>query len=61
MDKIYKVKNYYYVGGNSGKTTEREMMIEIINKGPIVCNILTTPELRYYKGGIFEAVDKNSY
>lgn len=55
---MYKVKDYYYVGGSYGKTNEREMMLEIMNNGPIVCNIETTNDFRFYRSGVYHALDE---
>ena len=37
------------------------MMLELFSKGPFACNIYTTPEFRYYKGGIFTAVSSAEF
>ena len=59
-EKTYKASNYGYVGGYYGSCSEEKMMEEIYNNGPIVVAINATPELYYYKSGIFhsEAIKK---
>jgi len=52
-EKVYKAKDYGYVGGYYGSCNEKLMMKEIFNNGPIVVAINATPELYYYHSGIF--------
>lgn len=54
-EKVYKAKSYGYVGGYYGGCTEEKMMEEIYKNGPIVVAINATPELYYYKTGIFHS------
>lgn len=54
-EKTYKAKSYGYVGGYDGACNEEEMMHEIYKNGPIVVAINATPELYYYKSGIFHS------
>lgn len=54
-DKVYKVLNYGYVGDYDGACNEEKMMEEIYKNGPIVVAINATPELYYYKSGIFHS------
>ena len=52
--KVYKVKEYGYVGkGYYGSTNEKEMMKEIYKNGPIVVALNAAPDLYYYSEGIF--------
>lgn len=53
--KVYKVKEYGYVGGYYGNCDEQKMMNEIYHNGPIVVAINATPELYYYESGIFKS------
>ena len=53
--KVYKVKDYGYVGGYYGNCDEQKMMEEIYHNGPIVVAINATPELYYYESGIFKS------
>lgn len=46
--KIYGISEYGFISG------EDAMIKEIINRGPIVCNIAVTDELHAYDGGIFK-------
>eukprot|EP01015_Nassula_variabilis_P022344 TRINITY_DN409_c0_g1_i6.p1 TRINITY_DN409_c0_g1~~TRINITY_DN409_c0_g1_i6.p1 ORF type:complete len:506 (+),score=107.42 TRINITY_DN409_c0_g1_i6:150-1667(+) len=53
LDKIYKVRDYYYVGGGNGLCNEREMMLELLKNGPTVASFYVTPEFMMYSGGIY--------
>ena len=57
LDKVYKVKEYKYIGGEYGKSSEREIMLEIMNNGPIVMNFEPTFEFMYYEKGIYFSKD----
>lgn len=48
LEKIYKVKNYKFIGGAYGKSNEREMMLEIKNNGPIVASFEPRYDFMYY-------------
>lgn len=54
-ENVYFAKNYGYVGDYYGGCNEEAMMEEIYNNGPIVVAINATPELYYYKTGIFHS------
>ena len=56
--KVYKVKEYGYVGGYYGNCDEYKMMNEIYKNGPIIVAINATPELYYYEKGIFRSSAK---
>lgn len=56
LSRVYKVKNYWFVGGNYGKCSERAMMLELMNKGPFVVSFEPNMEFMYYKKGIFHSV-----
>lgn len=46
--KIYKITEYGRISG------EESMKQEIFQRGPIVCNVAVTPELKNYTSGVFE-------
>lgn len=54
-DNVYKAKDYGYVGDFYGGCSEEKMMEHIYKNGPIVVAINATPELYYYKTGIFHS------
>jgi C1A family cysteine protease len=54
-EKVYKAKTYGYVGDYYGGCNDEKMMDEIYNNGPIVVALNATPELYYYKSGIFHS------
>jgi len=52
--KLWKIKDYGYVGGGYyGSTSEDSMMKEILDKGPIIVAINAAPDLYYYSSGVF--------
>jgi C1A family cysteine protease len=51
--KKYTVKEYGYLGGAYGKTTEAQMIKEIRARGPIPGNMLVHWSFQYYKGGVY--------
>lgn len=53
-EKLWRVKDYGYVGrGYYGSTSELAMMQEILANGPIVVAINAAPDLYYYSSGVF--------
>jgi len=56
LDKVYKVTNYYFVGGAYGKCTERLMMIELRDNGPFMVSFEPGMDFMYYKKGIYHSV-----
>ena len=54
LEKLWKIKDYGYVGnGFYGGTNEETMMKEIYNNGPVVVAINASPDLYYYSTGVF--------
>ena len=52
--KLWKIKDYGYVGkGYYGGTDEKSMMKEILENGPIIVAINAAPDLYYYSSGTF--------
>ena len=49
----FKVKDYYFVGGYYGATTEDNMLEELQKNGPMVVSIKTIPMFYNYSYGIF--------
>jgi cathepsin C len=58
--KVWKVKDYGYVGGYYGGCDEESMMRELYENGPIIVAINATPELYYYSNGIFHSEAKKT-
>ena len=56
LDKHYKVSNYYFLGGAYGKSTERLMMLELMNKGPFVVSFEPNMDFMFYRKGIYHSV-----
>ena len=48
---------FRFVGGAYGKSNERDMMIEIMNNGPIAASFEPPAEFMFYKEGIFQGVE----
>eukprot|EP01017_Pseudomicrothorax_dubius_P003919 TRINITY_DN1067_c0_g1_i1.p1 TRINITY_DN1067_c0_g1~~TRINITY_DN1067_c0_g1_i1.p1 ORF type:complete len:550 (+),score=154.87 TRINITY_DN1067_c0_g1_i1:109-1758(+) len=61
LPKRYKVKEYRFIGGSYGKANEREMMEEIMNKGPIVVSFEPGYDFMMYRKGIYHSVDEASW
>ena len=51
------MKNYRYIGGGYGLGSERAIMMEIYNNGPVIVNFEPTYDFMYYSGGIYHSVD----
>lgn len=52
-NKIWKIKDYGYVGGFYGGCNEDLMRKEIFSNGPVVVAINAGPDLYYYSTGVF--------
>lgn len=46
---------YRFVGGYYGGCSERAMMLEVMNNGPMIANFEPTNEFMYYEGGVFQS------
>merc|ERR1712190_405348 len=55
LDKTYKVSNYYFVGGAYGKSSERNIMMELKQNGPIVTSFEPAYDFMLYNGGIYHS------
>jgi cathepsin C len=54
---LNKARNYRYLGGRYGKSTEREIMEEIKANGPVILNFEPVYAFMYYKSGIYHSTD----
>ena len=61
LEKTYYVKDYKFIGGSYGKSNERDMMVEIMNNGPIVASFEPTYDFMYYQSGIYHSVPAASW
>lgn len=61
QSRTYKVKDFKFIGGAYGKTTEREMMEEIMNHGPIVVSFEPAYDFMYYSSGVYHSVDAEDW
>lgn len=57
LDETYRVKDYNFIGGSFGKSNAKDMMIELMNNGPIVVSFEPTTEFMYYEGGVYKSLD----
>jgi len=53
LNKVYKVKNYRYLGGSYGKCTEYEIMKDVLKNGPVVVSFEPDYLFMHYKSGIY--------
>jgi len=56
LEKRWRADNYHYVGGYYGGASEKEMMRELVNGGPLVASFEPKNDLMYYGGGIYKSV-----
>jgi len=61
LPKTYGVSDYYFVGGAYGKSTERNMMKEIMANGPIVTSFEPKYDFMFYESGIYHSAEKDSW
>lgn len=57
LDETYRVSSYKFVGGAYGKTNERDMMVELMNNGPITVSFEPIQSFMYYSGGIYHDLE----
>ena len=56
LARVYKVKEYKYVGGSYGKCNEYEIMKEVMKNGPIVVSFSPDYLFMHYKRGIYNSI-----
>jgi len=56
LARKWRADNHHYVGGYYGAATEREMMRELVNGGPLVASFEPKADIMYYSGGIYKSV-----
>lgn len=54
---VYSVRDYRYIGGGYGASSEREIMLELQHNGPVIMNFEPTFDFMYYKDGIYHSHD----
>lgn len=57
----FKIKDYWYIGGNYGQCSERKMMEEIIKNGPIVVSFEPDYTFMLYGKGIYNSPKEKSW
>ncbi len=60
LQYIYKAKDYKYVGGSYGKCSEKLMMEELYNNGPIVVSFEPDYNFMMYKNGIYHSINEET-
>lgn len=50
-----------FVGGAYGRSNERNMMLEIMNHGPIVVSLEPEYDFLHYKGGIYHSINATEW
>jgi len=58
---VYKIKDYWYIGGSYGECDERKIMEEIMKNGPVVLSFEPDYTFMLYKTGIYHKPGINSY
>lgn len=58
---LYKGRNYHYVGGSYGKCSQKKMMEELINNGPLVVSFEPDYNFMLYKSGIYHSIDEKTW
>ena len=56
LKRVYKVKDYKYIGGSYGKCSEYNIMQEVLKNGPIVVSFEPDYLFMHYKKGIYKSV-----
>lgn len=58
---IYRAKNYRYIGGSYGKCSQKSMMKELYENGPIVVSFEPDYNFMMYKKGIYHSIDEKTW
>jgi cathepsin C len=58
IDTVYKVSDYWHVGGAYGSCTEEAMMEELHKNGPLVASFEPSYEFMVYGSGIYSQGEK---
>jgi len=56
LDKVYRAKSYGFVGGAYGRSNERNIMVELMNNGPMAASFEPDYTFMYYNGGVYHHV-----
>lgn len=52
-ERMFKIKDYWYIGGSYGECNERRIMMEIMKNGPVVLSFEPDYTFMLYKKGIY--------
>ena len=58
---IFKIKDYWYIGGSYGECNERKIMQEIMNNGPVVLSFEPDYIFMLYKKGIYHEINHQTW
>jgi cathepsin C len=61
LDKVYKVREYYLVGGPYGSSTEENIMMDLWHNGPIAMSMNVVRDFFYYKSGVYKLPEIPAY
>jgi cathepsin C len=61
LSYIYKATNYHYIGGSYGKCSEKLMIEEVYNNGPIVVSFEPDYNFMMYKNGIYHSLNDETW
>jgi len=56
-----KVKDYQFIGGSYGRSSEEAMMREIYKNGPVVCSFDPGYSFNWYKGGVYTNISYKNW
>ncbi len=57
VDEVYRVDSYKFIGGAYGKSSERDIMLEMKDNGPVVMSLEPAQDFMYYSSGIYHSVE----
>jgi len=58
---VYKANNYHYIGGSYGQCSEKKLMTELSENGPIVVSFEPDYNFMMYKSGIYHSIDEKTW
>lgn len=61
MHKIYKVGEYWQIGGAYGLSNERNMMLEIKENGPITVGFQPDYAFMFFKKGVYKFMKESEW
>ncbi len=59
--RVYKVRDYKYLGGSYGKCSEKLLMQELMENGPVVVSFEPDYHFMMYRKGIYKSLDDKDW